>query len=304
MMLDAGPDVLCFATHPEIRMRYVDLAVRHGVRGLSMEKPMALSLGEAREMKRRLDGAGIQAVVSQQMKYYGPFQRLKRAVDAREFGEITGVLAETTPWMHILGTHFIDYILWITGAGGARWAAGHVQGRDKLSDNHASPDFLMGVVLLENGLRARIECGYLSEPHLPEREFWVDDRLTVHGLDGYAWAEPNGRFGLCAPSTGGRLRIEQGPDCARQEPPAQVQYYRDFHAWLEGGPAHPCHFDQALAGYEILTAMCLSGLDNRRADLPLGPEGDDVIGRLRRELPEQAVPEELRRKGFFEHWGS
>jgi len=269
-----------------------------------MEKPLALSLKDAHAIKRKLDDAGIKAVVSQQMKYYTPFQRLKKAVDARAFGELTGVFAETTPWMHILGIHYMDYIMWISGATGADWVAGHAQGRDKLADNHASPDFLMGTIMLNTGLRARIECGYLSEPHLPDEHFWVDNRLTVYGRDGYAFAETNGRFGLCAPETGGSLKCIQEDDCGHQEIPVQALYYRDYHNWLEGNAPHPCNFDHALSGYEILTALCLSGLDHRRVDLPLGAEGEDIIARLRAELPEQPVPDALRKKGFFDHWGS
>lgn len=303
-MVETHPDVLCFATHPSIRMEYVDLAVKYHVKGLSMEKPMALSMRDAWEMQRRLDDASVRSVVSLQMKYFAAFQHLKATVDNRQFGELTGIFAETTPWMHIIGTHFMDYILWISGAKSANWVAGHVQGRNKLQDNHASPDFLMGLVQLDSGLRARIECGYLSEPHMSDREFWVDDRLTVYGTDGYAWVDTLGKLGLCSPQTGGRLQIEQYSAAGQHQESAEMQYYRDFFIWLNGGAEHPCSFNRALAGYEILSAMCLSGLDNRRVDIPLGHEADNVVARLCGELPEQHVPQALRKKRFFEHWGS
>lgn len=305
MMEAVQPDVLCFSTHPQIRMEYIDLGVQYGVKSISMEKPFALNMRDALEIHKKCAENGIKAVVSTQHKYYLQYQMLKQAVERREFGRITRVVAETTPWMHILGTHLVDYILWITGQKCADWVAGHVSGTDKLRDNHTSPDFMMGLIHFPNGLYANLECGYLSEPHLDQKEFWVDNRLTVYGEDGYAWADTLSRYGICSLETGGRLKTVEYPNIGVQDSAAETAYYADLYRWLENDQAiHPSNLDRALAGYEILTAICLSGLDKRRVDLPMGAEAYDVIERMKRELPQQAVPEALKKKGFFDHWGS
>jgi predicted dehydrogenase len=47
MLIQERPDVFCFATLPEVRLSLVELALRHGVRVLAFEKPMATELAEA-----------------------------------------------------------------------------------------------------------------------------------------------------------------------------------------------------------------------------------------------------------------
>src|SRR5438445_391747 len=47
MLAAERPDVLCFATPPAVRLQLVELGVRHGVKAIAFEKPLALSLAEA-----------------------------------------------------------------------------------------------------------------------------------------------------------------------------------------------------------------------------------------------------------------
>ena len=44
MLAAERPDVLCFATPPAVRLQLVELGVRHGVKAIAFEKPLALSL--------------------------------------------------------------------------------------------------------------------------------------------------------------------------------------------------------------------------------------------------------------------
>ena len=304
MLKCTRPDVLCFATHPDIRQEYVDLAVRYKVKALSMEKPVALNMRDARKIENDCSTHAIKTVVCVQHKYFTQYRKLKKAVQDQAFGRVTRVVAQTLPWLHILGTHLVEYILWVMDEKGADWVAGHVSGRNKLQDTHVSPDFVMGLIHFPDGLYANLECGYLSEQHL-NGEFWVDNRLTILGEDGYAWAETDGRFGLCAPCTGGRLKVEHEPGMGVQDEIAMKDYYYDLYRWLEDDNAvHPTNLGRSLAAYEILTGLCLSGLDNTRVDLPMGDEAFDVIERLKKELPSQQVPDSLLKTGFFDKWGS
>ena len=50
MLAETEPDVFCFSTQPTVRLSMVELAARHGVAGLAFEKPMARSVGEARQI--------------------------------------------------------------------------------------------------------------------------------------------------------------------------------------------------------------------------------------------------------------
>jgi predicted dehydrogenase len=286
MLSEVRPDVFCFITLPDVRVEMVRLVVKYKVKGLIMEKPMAQSLTEAREIARLCRENGIKCVVSHQQKYLESMQALKAVVDSGELGRIERVHVETRAWFSQLGTHFIDYALWAAGSR-ARWAVGHAGGREKLTDHHPSPDFLYGLSELENGARLYFECGYLSEKHLPPGHFWTDNRLTVYGERGYVYAETDGAFGL---QLGDRLYKKQFRTWGESEgTDLQHPFAAEFADWLDGKiGSHSCNVDISLHGFEILQAMCLSSLEGRRVDLPLAEaEFYDVIEIMKERLPEQ-----------------
>ena len=50
-MLDkTRPEIFVFVTYPDMRLSLVELGVKYGVKGISLEKPMAESLQEAKKM--------------------------------------------------------------------------------------------------------------------------------------------------------------------------------------------------------------------------------------------------------------
>jgi len=67
-------------------------------------------------------------------------------------------------------------------------------------------------VEVHNGVRASLQCGYMARQHLSYEvdyysgsfpgaypEYLEDDRLTVRGTTGYAWAECSGRWAVLPP---------------------------------------------------------------------------------------------------------
>ncbi|MBE3069269.1 MAG: Gfo/Idh/MocA family oxidoreductase [Planctomycetes bacterium] len=289
-MLDATrPDVFCFVTPPDVRLPMVELAARHRVRGLAFEKPMATSLAEARAIADLCAKSHLKAVVSHQQKYLASMRKLKSLVDSGEVGEVSFIRATCVPWLSQLGTHYMDYTLWINGGHPARWVVGHVHGKGRLADSHPSPDFVLGEILFDNGVRATIECGYLSPHHMDADHFWVDDRLTVYGTHGYAWADTNNRWGAFTRSSGGEPIGGEGEEWLAQERThLQPLYLADLADWLDDETrVHPCHVGLAYHGYEILEGLCLSALEHTRIDLPLDARGrGDLNERMRHELPD------------------
>ena len=188
MLKTVRPEVFVFVTYPDMRLNLIELGIKYGVKAVSLEKPMAESLQEAREMARLCHENGIKAVVCHQQKYLSQFQRMKEKIDAGVIGEIRKIHVETQAWFSQLGTHYVDYTLWINGGHRAKWVAGHIHGPATLEDSHPAPDYLFGTMELENGVRAYIECGYLSEAHNPPEFSSSDNRLTVYGTDGYMYA--------------------------------------------------------------------------------------------------------------------
>ncbi len=289
MLRETRPEVFVFVTYPNLRLSMIELAVKYGIKAVSFEKPMAEDMAEAKKMTDLCVANGIKAVVCHQQKYLSQMQALKKKAESGQLGEIKKIFAECQPWMAQLGTHYMDYIIWANGGCRAKSVIGHVHGPATLRDDHPSPDFIFGEILFENGTRGYLECGYFAEQHNPDMYRDTDNRLTVWGTEGYAYAETDGFWGECSPATAGRLVTGKEPGWYHfQEKVIQTPYYTEYADWLDGDSRpHSCNIETAFHGYEILEAMCLSALDNKRVDLPLADYSyEPVMERMKRELPE------------------
>jgi predicted dehydrogenase len=288
MLEKTKPEVLVFVTQPDIRLDYVKLGVKHGVMGISFEKPMATSLSEAREITRLCVDNGIKAVVSHQQKYLKQMQHFYACVRSGILGEAELIRISTQFCASDLGTHFVDYALWANGGVGAEWVVGHVDGRKKLTNSHPSPDFTLGEVRLKNGATLLVECGYLAPSSRPaESSHDVDNRITVYGSHGYAWAETGDSCAVFSPETGGRVEVTKYPAWQIQEHEIQTPYYTDYANWLDNGAKHPCNVEVSLEGFEILEGIYKSALENIRVDLPIQGKEIDAIAEMKKLLPEQ-----------------
>jgi predicted dehydrogenase len=300
MLSKTKAEVFAFVTHPEIRMEYVKLGAKYNVKGLSFEKPMAVSLADAREMTKICADHKIKTIISHQQKYMTQMQQMYQVVRSGVIGEPELIRIFMRPWASQLGTHFVDYALWANGGVGAEWVVGHAHGRVKLGDNHPSPDFLFGEARLKNGATLIIESGYLAPFTMSDEEFWCNNRITVYGKHGYAWSETNGCCGFFTPETKGKVELFQYPKFGVQCEATQTPYYRDFADWLDDdSKKHSCNIDISLHGFEIIEGLYKSALENIRVDIPIQGEVKDAIAELKRVLPEQTYPAGFVDGGFY-----
>jgi predicted dehydrogenase len=108
MLKETRPEIFVFVIFPDMRLNLVELGVKYGVKGISLEKPMAESLQEAKRMVELCEENGIKAVVCHQQKYISQMQSLKRRIEEGEIGRITKVHVECQAWFSQLGTHYVD----------------------------------------------------------------------------------------------------------------------------------------------------------------------------------------------------
>jgi predicted dehydrogenase len=290
MLAKEKPDIFCFATLPEIRFSLIELGIKHGVKAIAFEKPVATELAEAREIFDRCNAAGIKLIVSHQQKYGKHWHAVKELVDAGEIGEVTKIHSTARAWLSQLGTHLIDYMLWFNNRSKIKWVIGHVEGTQMLADTHPSPDFVLGAMEFENGVRGIIECGAYA-PHfnpgnnpLGHLRFWTDSSITIHGTHGYARVVTGNGWQAVTKSSQGEVLSGPGDFDPSYEQPL---YIKDLAHWLDGKIAtHPCDADISYHGFEATMALYLSALDRRRVDLPLHelPSGS-LVQRLKNELP-------------------
>lgn len=289
MLKETLPEVFVFLTLPDQRLSLIKLAEKYKVKAVSLEKPMAESLQEAKEMLEICKRNGIKAVVCHQQKYLSQMQELKQRIDNGDIGEVTTIHVNTQPWLAQLGTHYIDYALWAAGGHHAKWVIGHAHGTATLADSHPSPDHILGEFMLDNGVKCYIDCGYLSTGHLGEEYADIDNRLCVYGTNGYVWAETDGYWGACTKATKGELIEGKNPGWYHhQEKQIQTPYYVSYAEWLDDDTkVHDCCIDISYHGYEIMEGMCLSAINNTRVDLPITDfDYQPVFDQMREKFPD------------------
>jgi predicted dehydrogenase len=275
LALAAKPDVFCFCTLPNIRAEMIHTAIRSGARLIAFEKPLALTSREGMEVRKLLNESGTKAVVSHQHRYGEHYRRVKEIIATGALGRIHTIYAIACGWMMHMMPHLIDYMRWYNGNAEAQWVMAQATGDGKLSDSHPSPDYMGGFIQFENGVRGIIECG-AGAPDVPEVDYWWRKcRILVQGTDGFA--EVLTGSGWRAVTMTGAYA---GPGCMSYDldmPP----YVQDIAHWLDDDRRiHPCNFESAYAGFEIMMAFCRSAVEGGQVLLPLASAADE-LGMLR-----------------------
>jgi predicted dehydrogenase len=184
MLAAERPDLLCFATPPAVRVELVELAVRHDVRAIAFEKPLALSLADARRIVELCAG-GTKAVVCHQLKYAGHWRRVKQIVEEGGIGEIRSFHATARPSMLRVGTHLVDAVLWLGAGMRATSVLGQAQGRAAYLEDHPCPDHVAGVVEFAGGARGFLEIG---SPTATFGVMWPSRSRAPWAMRAWCWA--------------------------------------------------------------------------------------------------------------------
>ena len=177
----------------------------------------------------------------------------------------------------------IDYVRWYNDNADAQWVMGQASGKGKLSDNHPSPDYVAGIIQFANGVRGIVETG-AGAPNIAEvAKWWGRNRIRVMGDDGFAEVITNG--GWRAVTGDGAASGEGAMNYDRDMP----RYIREMADWLnDDAKIHPCNFDSAYKGFEIMMAICRSVLEGGQVALPLTSTGHE-LEELREKMPEKKV---------------
>ena len=124
----------------------------------------------------------------------------------------------------------------------------------------------------ENGVRGVYECGG-GAPDVPEvQRWWGKNRIGATGTEGYAEVYTGNGWKAVTPQG---ILAGDGAMNYDQDMPGYIQ---DMADWLDHGRVHPCSFDNAYAGFEVMMAMFRSAVARRPGDAA-------ASGRRRRASP-------------------
>ncbi len=280
---ETKPDIFCFCTPPHVRLPLIQTGIASGAKLIAYEKPMALSMSEALEIRKAVQAAGVKTVVSHQHRYGPHYRKVHEIVTGGQIGRVHTVYATAVGWLMHMMTHLVDYMRGYTGNAEVEWVLAQAAGRGKLGDLHPSPDYIAGFLHFAGGVRGIVECG-AGAPDVPEVEYWWrKNRIGAQGTEGFAEALTGGGWRAVTKtgpmSGGGSMDYEQD----------MAPYVDDIATWLDDSKkVHPCEGEQAFKGMEITFALMRSAAERGQVKLPLGP-GEPEVELLRKTVPDRPV---------------
>jgi predicted dehydrogenase len=280
---EVKPDVFCFCTPPQVRLELIRMGVASGAKLIAYEKPVALSMNEAIDIRLLTQSADVKTVVSHQHRYGQHYRSAHEIIRGGEIGRVHTVYAHAAGWMTHLITHLVDLVRWYNNDAEGEWVMAQAAGRGKMTDNHPSPDFIAGIIQFANGVRGSIECG-AGAPDVPEVDYWWrKNRVGAQGTHGFAEALTGGGWRAVTPKG-----VQAGEGCMNYDldmPP----YVDQMADWLDDeSKVHPCNGESAHKGMEIVMGMLRSVVARGQVALPLDP-GEPELDALARVLPDTPV---------------
>jgi predicted dehydrogenase len=270
MAKELKPDVFCFCTLPHIRTEMIRIGVECGAKLIAFEKPVALTSREGLEIKKLLAGSPAKVVVSHQHRYGRHYRAVKETISAGKIGRVREVYGVAHGWAAHMLSHLIDYSMWFGDYARPVWVMAQAAGGAKLADAHASPDYVGGFVQFENGVRGVYECGG-GAPDVPEvQRWWGKNRIGAVGTEGYAEVYTGNGWKAVTPAG---VLSGDGAMSYDQDMPGYIQ---DMADWLDKGKVHPCSFDNAYAGFEVMMGLFRSAARGGQVTLPLQDPADEL----------------------------
>jgi UDP-N-acetyl-2-amino-2-deoxyglucuronate dehydrogenase len=253
LLADPVVDVVCICT-PSGQHVAQTIAAADAGKHVLVEKPMALSLADADDMIAACDQAGIELGVVLQRRAEPLFQRIHRAIQAGDLGDLTlGVVAmpyyrsqayyDQADWrgtwaldgggvLMNQGIHLVDLLLWYMGD--------PVEVQAQANTLHRGievEDTLAATLRFANGALATITATTTAAPGFPHR-------IEIYGTNGCIQVEGEsvGRWTLADPA---RATVEApeanvatdagaGGDPRGISPTGHIAIFRDFiHALRE-----------------------------------------------------------------------
>ena len=152
MLEEFKPEILDLACNPHFRLDGVRAACNHGVPIVNVEKPMALSPGEAREIVRLCRENNLKFTVNHQKKFMPGWRDARKIICEGAVGEIDHMRATCQGNLLEQGTHIIDMVLFFNNYCQPSWIFGQVGELEGLKKEGASaPDIALAEMAMENG---------------------------------------------------------------------------------------------------------------------------------------------------------
>lgn len=286
MLAAEKPHVLHVVTPPSIREEPIALAAEHGVRAVVVEKPLALTVPQARTIRDVASRTGIKVLVNTQRRYYHAFQQMNAIVREEAFGDIRFMRMVTKGNILSWGPHVMDLILMLLNdAPPTRvWATAY--GMNGYEYGHPAPASMLIALTFPHGVMVYLEAADDAVGVPGVTEFWMHADFDVWGTRGRAWWTGSRGWGYQRDGDATAHVEETGMEL--EDVSGQREFTRAIGQWLDhDANVHGCCLDTALLGFDITMAAFLSAYTHKRLDFPTTVP-DDITDRIEARLIREA----------------
>jgi predicted dehydrogenase len=290
-MLDrTRPDIAVVCVWHALHLDAVLASIECGARLVVCEKPMAPSLGEAKQMAGAAAAAGTKLAISHQRRFYPGWARARALLAEGAIGAPVHARVDITDGLLNSGTHSIDMLRYIIGDPAARSVAAAVhRASDRYERGIRIEDSALAMIEFDGGFRAFVESDIAAGTR-------VSARASIVGTDGMLQVEENHVRILRGAAAGWQVVSGQpfGTEIATSPAPSaliaplwkQLAYFgptpvadfvrtfvdqaQSFAEWLDGEiDDHRNEARHGLATIEILMSIYESARTHEVTRLPL-----------------------------------
>jgi len=267
MLAKERPDVVSVTTHTGAKCEVVLDCVDAGVKGLFVEKPIAITLGEAKRMVEACEKAGVVIAVNCTRSWDPYYVQAQKLIQDGRIGSVRCIVGYCPGSLSHMGSHLIDIVRFFAGSPECDWVCGSVD-KERAKTENDLPG--IGLVWFKNGVRALINM-------LDSGAISVD--LDIVGSSGRIRCGYNGvEWGFWEMVNDGKrneLVRRPFPSIGKTDSPNMIAI-RDILNCIENGGEPTVSGKDAMAALEIGLAIRESERnDGARIYLPLK---DDNLG--------------------------
>jgi UDP-N-acetyl-2-amino-2-deoxyglucuronate dehydrogenase len=193
MLAEVRPDVVVVATPNDLHCAMTLMAVQYGVRGIYCEKPMAVSMLEAKTMVESCRSGNVQLMIGHQRRLTPVYRTMKRLMDEGAIGDVYLIRGTCAGDFLSDGTHTVDSIRYLLDDATPEWLLSSVfrlpMGTPLWADHvftgrrygHSIESGAQAVLEFPGKIRAEILTGSLWFPNRGYQD------IEVFGTKGRIW---------------------------------------------------------------------------------------------------------------------
>ena len=267
-MLDKErPDILHIVTPPTIREEPIELAAQYGVKGIIVEKPIALKLKQIEQIKKSVNKSGLKIAVNMQRRYFKTCQELKKCLDKGTIGDIQFIRCVTKGNILSMGPHLIDLLLFFLQDTDPLevWACAY--GMNGYDYGHPAPANMLINLTFPGDISVYCEDAEDAIGTAGEQNFWQHLEFNFWGTKGRAWWTQNRDWGYQCDETSNAYIEKSRWD--ESSIPGQREFTRALAHWLDDDrKTHLNCLDNALKGFDLIMGALQSAYTGRRIEFP------------------------------------